>query len=79
MSNSNKVSIDNLSSEIIKCLTEYKDDITDEAKELSDKAIKEANKELKQVSPKAKRTVKLKGGTSVSPRKLFKVLEYEKW
>lgn len=79
MSNSNKVSIDNLSSEIMKTLQEYKDDISDEVKEISDKLVKEARNELKQISPRAKRTVKLKGGTSVAPRKLCKILEYKKW
>lgn len=76
MSNSNKVSINNLSSAIMKALQEYKDDISDEVKEVSDKLIKEASKELKSISPKANRTVKLKGGTSVVPRKLCKILEY---
>lgn len=70
MSNSNKVSIDNLSSEIMKCLKEYKEDINDEVKEVSDKLIKEARNELKQISPRASKTVKLRGGTSVIPRKL---------
>lgn len=76
MSNSNKVSIDNLSSEIMKALQNYKDDISDEVKEVSDKLIKEASKELKSISPKSNRTVKLKGGTTVTPRKLCKILEY---
>ncbi len=65
MSNSNKVSINNLSSEIMKALQEYKDDITNEVKEVSGKLIKEASKELKSISPKSNKTVKLKGGTSV--------------
>lgn len=76
MSNSNKVPIDNLSSAIMEALQEYKDDINDEVKEISDKLIKEANKELKSISPKANRTVKLKGGTTVVPRKLCKIMEY---
>lgn len=76
MSNSNKVSIDNLSSAIMKALQEYKDDISDEVKEVSDKLIKEAKDELKQISPRAIKTVKLRGRTSVTPRKLCKVLEY---
>ncbi len=75
MSNSNKVSIDNLSSEIMKYLTECKDDITDEVKEVSDKLIKEARDELKQISPRASKTVKLRGGTSVVPRKLCKIMD----
>lgn len=79
MSNSNRVSVDNLSSAIMEALQEYKDDINDEVKEISDKLIKEASKELKSISPKANRTVKLKGGTSVVPRKLRKILEYKKW
>ncbi len=78
MSNSNKVSINNLSSEIMKALQKYKDDISDEVKEVSDKLIKEASKELRSISPKANKTVKLKGGTSVAPRKLCKILEYKK-
>ena len=76
MSNSNKVSIDKLSSAIMKALQEYKDDISDEVKEVSDKLIKEAKDELKQISPRASKTVKLRGGTSVTPRKLCKVLDY---
>ncbi len=76
MSNSNKVSIDNLSSSIMKALQEYKDDISEEVKETSEKLIKEARNELKQISPKTSKTVKLKGGTSIVPRKLCKILEY---
>lgn len=76
MSNSNKISIDNLSSVILKQLQEYKDDISEEVKETSDKLIKEARDELKQISPRVSETVRLKGGTSVAPRKLFKILEY---
>lgn len=79
MSNSNKVSVDNLSSEIMKCLTECKEDINNEVKEVLDKLIKEARNELKSISPRASKTVKLKGGTSVVPRKLCKIMEYEKW
>lgn len=79
MSNSNKVSIDNLSSAIFKQLQEYKDDISEEVKEVSDKLIKEASKELKQISPKAEKTVKLKGGTAVVSRKLCKIMEHKKW
>lgn len=79
MSNSNKVSIDNLSSAIMETLQEYKDDISEDVKEISDKLIKEASKELRSISPKANRTVKLKGGTTVVPRKLCKILEYKKW
>lgn len=79
MSNSNKVSIDNLSSAIMETLQEYKDDISKDVKEISDKLIKEASKELRSISPKANRTVKLKGGTTVVPRKLCKILEYKKW
>lgn len=78
MSNSNRVSIDNLSSQVMKYLQEFKEDIDEEVKETSDKIIKEANKELKQISPKANKTVKLKGGTTVIPRKLCKILEYKK-
>ena len=70
MSNSNKVSIDNLSSAIMEYLQEYKEDINDEVQEASDKLTKEARNELKSISPKAEKTVKLKGGTTVVPRKL---------
>lgn len=76
MSNSNRVSVDNLSSAIMEALQEYKDDINDEVKEISNKLIKEASKELRSISPKTNRTVKLKGGTSVAPRKLCRILEY---
>lgn len=79
MSNSNKVSIDNLSSQLMKYLQEFKEDIDDEVKETSDKIIKEATKELKQVSPEAGKIVKLKGKTTVEPRKLCKVLDYKEW
>lgn len=68
MSNSNKVSVDNLSSAIMKQLQEYKEDITEEVKEVSDEIVKEASKELKQISPKADKTVILKGVTTVTPR-----------
>lgn len=71
MPNSNKVSVDNLSNAIMEYLQEYKEDIEDDVKELSDKNIKEAKNELKQISPKSNKTVKLKGGTTVAPRKLF--------
>lgn len=67
MSNSNKVSIDNLSSAVMKALQEYKEDIDEEVREISDKNIKEARSELKRISPKAKKTVKLRGGESVEP------------
>lgn len=60
MSNSNKVSIDNLGSEIMKYLQEYKEDIDDEVKETSDNLIKEACTELKQISPKADEVVYLR-------------------
>lgn len=76
MSNSNKVSIDNLSSAIMEYLQDYKEDIKDDVVETSNKLIKEASKELRQISPKAGKTVKLKGGTTVAPRKLCKILEY---
>ncbi|MCI8486129.1 MAG: hypothetical protein HFJ20_03355 [Clostridia bacterium] len=79
MSNSNKVSIDNLSSQLMKYLQEFKEDIDDEVKETSDKIIKEATKELKQVSPEADKIVKIKGNITVEPRKLCKILEYKEW
>lgn len=79
MSNSNKVTVDKLSPEILKILLEYKDDIDEEVKETSDKLIKEASKELKSISPRAKKTVRLKSGTVVTPRKLCKVMACKKW
>ncbi len=60
MSNSNKVSINNLGSEIMKYLKEYKEDIDDEVKETTNTLIKEACKELKQISPKADKVVYLR-------------------
>ncbi len=78
MSNSNRVSIDNLSSKIMEYLQEYKEDISEEVKNTTDKLIKEAAGELRHISPKAKRTVKLRGGTVVEPRKLCEILEYKK-
>ena len=65
MSNSNKVSIENLSAAIMKQLTEYKDDIEEDVKVVADKNAKEARDELKQISPKADRNVILRGGTTV--------------
>ena len=79
MSNSNKVSVDNLSSAIAKYLQEYKEDIEEDVKEVADKNIKEARNELKSISPRTNRTVRLKGGTTVAPRKLFKIMECKKW
>lgn len=77
MSNNNKVSIDKLSSEILKALTEYKENINDEVKEVSDKLIKEASQELKQISPKAEETVYLrKGSEPQKPRKLCERVDY---
>lgn len=76
MSNSNRVDINKLSSKIMEYLQDYKEDIDEEVKEVSDKLIKEASKELKSISPKSDRTVKLKGGTSVAPRKLCKIMEH---
>ena len=60
MSNSNKVTVDNLSSAIMKALTEYKSDIDDDVKDLSDKNTKQARDELKSISPKAKKKVYLR-------------------
>ena len=79
MSNSNKVSVDNLSSAIMTYLKEWREDIEEDVKELADKNIKEARSELKSISPKAKKTVKLKGGGSVAPRKLCKFVGNKKW
>lgn len=79
MSNSNKISIDNLSSQLMRYLQEFKEDIDNEVKETSDKVIKEATKELRQISPEANKIVKLKDKTTVMPRKLCKVLEHKKW
>lgn len=77
MSNSNKVSVNKLSSEILKALTEYKENIKDEVKEVSDKLIKEASQELKQISPKAEEITYLrKGSEPQKSRKLCKRLDY---
>ena len=78
MSNSNKVSVDNFSSKIMEYLQEYKEDISEEVKNTTNKLVKEAAGELRHISPKAKRTVKLRGGTVVEPRKLCEILEYKK-
>jgi len=67
MLNSNKISIDKLSSSILKILQENKDNIEEDVKKVSEETIKEARNELKQISPKARRTVKLKGKTTVTP------------
>ncbi len=67
MSNSNKVKIDDLQKEIIKALTEYKEDIEEDVVEVSNQSIKEARTEVKTKSPKANRTVKLRGGDTVAP------------
>lgn len=79
MSNSNKIFIDQLSTAIQEYLQEYKEDIEDDIKEVADKKIKEARGELKSISPRASKTVKLKGGTTVVPRKLRKIVEHKKW
>lgn len=85
MSNSNKVSIDKLGTEIMKALTEYKEDINEEVKEISDRLIKEANNELKTISPKTNKRVYLRKFSStgesdwVEPRKLCEIMEYKKW
>ena len=60
MSNSNKVSVYNLSSAIMKALTDYKSDIDDDVKELADQNTKKARDELKSISPKAKKKVYLR-------------------
>lgn len=62
MSNSNRVTPENLSKAIQEYLKDYKEDIEDDVVELSNKYIKEASKELKSISPKAKKNVHLKGG-----------------
>ena len=60
MSNSNRVSVDNLSSALMKYLQEYKENIDDEVKEVSDKNTKAARDELKTISPIAKKRVYLR-------------------
>lgn len=60
MSNTNKVSIDDVSSEIMKYLQEYKEDVDEEVKETADKLAKQAAKELRNISPKADKTVYLR-------------------
>lgn len=67
MSNSNKVKPADLSNAIMKYLQEYKEDIEEDVVDISNKVTKEARTELKSVSPKANKTVKLKGGTTVAP------------
>ena len=58
--NSNRVSVDNLSKEIMKQLTSYKEDIDEEVSSLSNKYVKKACSELKSISPKSKEKVQLK-------------------
>ena len=58
--NSNRVSVDNLSKEIMKMLTEYKEDINEEVESLSKKYVKKACAELKSISPVSKEKVQLK-------------------
>ena len=48
-------------------LLELKGDIEEDVVDISNKVIKEAKVELKSISPKANKTVKLKGGTTVAP------------
>lgn len=62
MSNSNRISVDKLSSEIMKYLTEYKEDIDEEVKEVANKVTKEARAEVKAKSPVSKKDVRLRGG-----------------
>lgn len=64
---SNRIRVEDLSSEIMKYLEECKEDINDDVIEISDKLTKEAKNELKQISPKSNKTVKLKGGKTVEP------------
>lgn len=85
MSNSNKVTVNNLSSAIMKYLQEYREDIQKEVKELTDKNIKEAKNELKSISPKSSRTVHLRKSNNtedsniVKSRKLCKIMDHKKW
>ena len=65
--NSNKVKLNELSNAIMEYLQEYKEDIEEDVVEVSNEIIKEAKTELKSTSPKAKKTVKLKGGDVVTP------------
>ena len=67
MSNSNKIKPDKLSNAIMKYLEEYKEDIEEDVIEVSNEVSKEARNELKSISPKARKTVKLKGGDTVAP------------
>lgn len=64
MSNSNRISVDKLESEIIKYLQEYKENIDEEVKETSDEVTKQACKELKTISPKANEVVYLRKSNS---------------
>lgn len=52
MSNSNRISIDNLSEEIYNMLFNYKEEIEEDVKEISDEMTKQAKIKLKRISPK---------------------------
>ena len=58
--NSNRISVDKLSTEIMKMLTEYKEDINEEVESLSKKYVNKACSELKSISPVSKEKVQLK-------------------
>lgn len=60
MSNKVSCSIDDLSNEIMKALKDYKEDITEDVKELSNQIIKEATNELKSISPRSSKKVYLR-------------------
>lgn len=60
MSNSNKVSVDKLTSAILEQLQNYKEDIEDDVVKLSNEITKEARDELKRISPKANKRVYLR-------------------
>ncbi len=60
MSNSNKVSVDNINAELMKYLQEYEENIEENVKETSDKLTKAAANELGTISPKAGKTVTLR-------------------
>lgn len=75
MSNSNKVSVNKLSNELIKYLTKYKEDIEEEVTKTANEVAFDAQHELKTISPKANKNVYTRkwqiqkvSGEVISPR-----------
>lgn len=77
MSNANRVSIDNLSKEIMKALTNYNHEIEEEVENTSKEVIKEARDELERISPIADHTVTYTYG-SKTQKTIVKPGEYAK-